>query len=156
MAKAKRKSATKLKHLKAKALVIERTDGSPAIYLSSDAIGDPVDPILPSIGLFSTTRKILDISVQTGGPVIQLWNTAEGGHTNLSLGGLWMMSGQGILRAILGLEPESKAHRLLLLKKGIHSWQSPRGDGQAAAQALNALGYNGPEKPRKKRSPASP
>jgi len=124
----KRKTIKRSKNIRANSITLVDSDGRTRITL--DAGGKDG---FASICLFAKDGKSVQISSQPEGAiVIEVAGRRHTSHISIGLsdderGRIWISDSSGRLGTILGEEPGTSTHRLLLFKDGQHFWQTPSG-----------------------------
>jgi hypothetical protein len=125
---AKRKTIRKSKNIRANSITLVDSEGRARITL--DAGGKDGHA---SICLFARDGKSVQISSQPEGAIaIHVFGRSCTSNICIGLsgderGGIWISDASGRLGTILGEEPGTSTHRLLLFKDGQHFWQTPSG-----------------------------
>jgi hypothetical protein len=124
----KNKQTMRPKCIEANSIVLTDTKGRTRIRL--DAGGKDG---CACISLFAKDGKSVQISSQPdGGILINIFGKRCTSHITLGLspdgsGGLSISNKNGALGTMLGEEPKTSTHRLLLFKQGKHFWNTPTG-----------------------------
>jgi hypothetical protein len=85
------------------------------------------------ICVYSKDGKSIQISTQPNDSLqIMLYDGKSSANIQISMssdggGGIWITDKKGLPGAILGEEPETSTHRLLVFKKGKPFWATPTG-----------------------------
>lgn len=122
-------------HIRARSITLVDSQGRPRIWL--DAGGRDG---LASICLFANDGANVQISAQPDHAVsIQVFGRECQSHIVIGISGddrgLMMISDHnGKLGTVLGEEPGTSTHRLMLFKDGQHYWQTPSGGDVANAK----------------------
>jgi hypothetical protein len=85
------------------------------------------------INLFATSGKSIQISSQPEGAIV-IQVLGKRGASNITIGlsaentgGIWISGKDGKCGTILGEEPKTSTHRLLLFRRGKLFWSTPSG-----------------------------
>lgn len=134
MAKAKEKPKARprvkhrKKHLGAASLTLVDSKGRPRIFLDAGT-----EEGYACIGVYAKDGKSIQISAQPNDSLlIMLYDGKSAANIQISMssdrgGGLWISDKKGLPGAIIGEEPDTSTHRLLLFKKGKPFWSTPTG-----------------------------
>jgi hypothetical protein len=130
----KKKPKKRSKCIKANSIVLTDSEGKTRIVLDAGE-KDGYARII----LFAKDGKSIQISSQPEGAIqIILFGKKFQSHAGISIGAkgegsIFITNKEGKLGTVLGEEPETKTHRLILFKNGQHFWNTPSGkEGEGA------------------------
>jgi hypothetical protein len=138
----KNKKVKNRRVLKANSIILSDDEGRPRIIL--DAGGGKIEP---NIVLLGRDDKSIQISSQPNGGIgIMVLGRHCTSHISIGLwpderGTIEISNTNGKLGTVLGQEPDTSTHRLMLFKNGNHFWNTPTGrtDEQEGGQGRTAI-----------------